>query len=122
MTFGKYIAVAAAFFLLVPAGAFAKDKTEHNLRLDEAVQVGSAQLQPGHYKVEWQGTGQAVPITFLQNGKTVLSTTGQVIEKDKPAAADQVLTRKMSNDQERLEELDFGHRKQALVFAPGAGM
>jgi hypothetical protein len=122
MNSAKYSGLALVLLLLIPA-AFAKDKPEHNLKLDQTVQVGSAQLQPGKYTVEWQGTGHAVPIKFLQDGKTVLSTTGQVVERDKPAQADEIMMRKTNTNQERLEELDFGHRKEALLFAPAtAGM
>jgi hypothetical protein len=120
MSCANYLGLAAALLLLLPAGAFAKEKSEHNLRLDEAVEVGSAQLRPGNYKVEWKGTGPAVSIDFLENGRTLLSTTGRVVEKDKPAEADEVMTRKTTTNQQRLEELDFGNRKEILLFAPYA--
>ncbi len=115
MKCAKYLGLAATFFLLIPAAAFAKDKPEHNVRLYEPVLVGSSTLQPGHYKVEWQGTGQAVPIKFLRDGKIVLSTTGQVVDKSKPPQTDEITTEK-TNNKERLQEIDFGHRKEALLF------
>jgi hypothetical protein len=118
----KYFAMAAALLMLISAGAFAKDKTEHKVRLDEAVTVGSAQLQPGTYKVQWEATGNSVPVTFTQNGKTVLTTQGHIVEQNKPADTDQVLMRKTSTNQQRLEELIFGHQKQALSFSPNSGM
>ena len=49
MSCANYLGLAAALLLLIPAGALAKEKSEHNLKLDEAVQVGSAQLPPGNY-------------------------------------------------------------------------
>ncbi len=122
MKSANYLGLAAALLLLIPVSALAKekDKTERNLRLYDAVQVGSTMLQPGHYKVEWKGTGQAVPITFLRDGKSVLSTTAQVVEKKKAPQSDAVVMRKTRSNKERLEELDFGHRKDALLFTPGA--
>jgi hypothetical protein len=124
----KYLAIAAAFLMFIPSGVFAKDKTEHkakaehNVKLYQPVEVGSSQLQPGTYKVEWNGTGNAVPITFTQDGKTVLTTRGDIVEQNKPAAADEVLMRKTNTNQERVEELIFGHRKEALSFTPMPGM
>ena len=120
MSCANYLELAAALLLLLPRGAFAKGKSEHSLKLDEAVQVGSAQLRPGNYKVEWNGAGPAVSINFLQNGKTLLSTTGRLVEKDKPAEADEVTTRKTATNQQRLEELDFAKRTEVLLFAPYA--
>lgn len=113
----KYLSLAAAFVLLLTPAALAKSKDEHSMKLDEPVQVGSAQLPAGNYKVEWQGMGEAVPIKFLRDGKTVLSTTGQVVEKDKPAEADQVMMQETKSKHERLEEIDFGHRREALLFS-----
>jgi hypothetical protein len=116
MKYAKYLGLAVALLLLMPAGAFAKEKTEHTVKLYQPVLVGSTQLAPGNYKVEWQGTGHAVAIKFLHNGKTVLSTTGNVIAKNRPPQADEVMMRKTSKNQERLEELDFGNHKEALLF------
>ncbi len=118
----KYLAFAAALLMFIPAGAFAKDKTEHKVKLEQAVMVGSAQLQPGTYKVEWEGAGNSVPVTFTRDGKTVLTTRGQVVEQNKPAETDEVLMRKNNTDQQQLEELIFGHQKHALSFTPNSGM
>jgi len=57
MSCANYLGLAAALLLLLPAGAFAKEKSEHSLKLDEAVQVGSdatatRELQGG---MEWYG-------------------------------------------------------------------
>ena len=124
----KYLAVAAALVMFIPGGAFAREKTdhnaktEHNVKLYEAVQVGSAQLHPGTYKVAWEDTGKSVPITFTHNGKTVLTTRGHIVEQSKPADTDEVVMRKTHTNQERLEELIFGHHKEALSFTPSSGM
>jgi hypothetical protein len=124
----KYLAIAAALVMFIPGGAFAKDKsdheakTEHKVKIDEAVQVGSTQLQPGTYEVAWQNTGKFVPITFTHNGKTVLTTRGHIVEQSKPSDTDEVLMRKTNTNQQRLEELIFGHHKEALSFTTPSGM
>lgn len=124
----KYLAITAAILMFIPIGAFAKDKTEHNMKTEhnvklyQPVEIGNVQLKPGTYKVEWDATGKSVPITFTQYGKTVLSTQGHLVEQKKPADNDEVVMRKTSNNQERLEELIFGHQKQALSFTPMSGM
>lgn len=120
----KYLAIAAAFLMFIPAGALAKDKakTEHKVKLYQPVEVGSAQLQPGTYKVEWAAEGTSTPITFMQDGRTVLTTRGHIVEQNKPANADEVVMRKTNTNQERLEELIFSHQKEALSFTPASGM
>jgi hypothetical protein len=40
--------------LLLSTLAFARDQHQGKMDLMETVQLGSTQLQPGHYKVEWQ--------------------------------------------------------------------
>lgn len=118
----KYFAIAAALLMFMPAAGLAQEKTEHKVNLYEPVQVGSTFLQPGTYKVAWQGTGTSVPITFTKNGKTVLTTRGHVVEQSKPAANDEVVMRKTNTNQQRLEELIFGHQKEALSLTPTSGM
>jgi hypothetical protein len=124
----KLLAIAAAFLMCIPAGAFAKEKTEHkaktehSVRFYQTVEVGSAQLKPGTYKVEWAASGTSVPITFTQDGKTVLTTQGHIVEQSKPADADEIVMHQTITNQERLEELIFGHRREALSFTPTSGM
>jgi hypothetical protein len=92
------------------------------VKLYQAVEVGSAQLQPGTYKVEWAANGTSIPVTFMQNGKTVLSARGHIVEQSKRADADEVVMRKTNRNQERLEELIFSHQKEAVSFTPASGM
>jgi hypothetical protein len=120
MKMAKYLGVVAGLLLFIPIAVFAKtnDKTEHKVELYEPVQVGSTQLTPGTYKVEWQGTGNSVPVTFIKNGKTVFSTQARLVEQTKPTNSDEVVTHKTNKNQEQLDELIFGHHKEALSFTP----
>jgi hypothetical protein len=77
------------------------------------VQVGGTQLQPGHYKVEWQGTGPAVQVTFLRNGKTVATVPGTLKTNDEHVIQDEVVT---NSENKELNEIDFRRNKEALVF------
>ncbi len=80
MKYIKYLGGAVlAGLLALPVTAFAKDKNEGNLMLSAPVQVGSTQLQPGSYKVEWQGSGPAVNVDILQDNKTVVTAAAKVV-------------------------------------------
>jgi len=115
MRSAKYMILLATLTLGLPLSAWARPKNEHNLTIYDPVQVGSTQLKPGDYKVEWQGTGQAVQVRFLQYGKTVATTQGKLVEEKKPSSQDDVVTVKVGNA-ERLEEIDFEGNKDSLVI------
>jgi hypothetical protein len=86
------------------------------VKFSDAVQVGGAQLQPGSYKVEWQGTGPDVQVTFLQNGKAVATAAGTLKENDGQVRQDAIVTDDANGANKALHEIDFGRDKQALVF------
>ena len=115
----KYAALLATIVstlaLLSPVGALARDKNQHSVQITESVQVGSAQLEPGNYKVEWQGTGPAVQVNFVRNGKTVATVAGTLNTNDNHVVQDAIVTDTASNTN-TLKEIDFGHDKESVIF------
>jgi hypothetical protein len=103
MKLRNYVAFFSILAVLAPLSAFAREKNQHSIEILNAVQVGGKQLEPGSYKVEWQGAGPDVQVTFLHNGKAV-------------ATADAVQTDSANNT---LNEIDFRRDKEALVFQSG---
>ncbi len=80
MKYMEYLGGAALVgLLLLPASAFARDKNEGNLKLFDTVRVGSTQLQPGNYKVEWNGARPTVNVDILQDKKTVATTSAKLV-------------------------------------------
>lgn len=121
MKFSKSCAIFLSFLLLATAVAFAESKTEHNVRFTDTVQVGSTQLNPGQYKVSWEGTGPAVQVEFQQHGKTVATTNAKLVEQNQKSPYDDVVTDK-GQQASTLKEIDFHNQKEALVFANPTGM
>jgi hypothetical protein len=115
MKFSKYLALLSTFTLLISLSALARDKKEHSVNITDLVSIGNTQLKPGSYKVEWDGSGPAVQVRFVQNRKTVatvpatLQTNNSQISQD-----DVVMDSSVSN--KTLKEIDFAHQKEALVF------
>ena len=72
----KYMALLSAMALLFPFCALARDKNQHPVDIPDAVRVGSTRLNPGSYKVEWQGTGPLVQVSFLRTGRLWLQLQG----------------------------------------------
>jgi hypothetical protein len=95
---------------------------QRTVDLPEAVQIGTTQLKAGTYKVKWAGSGSAVQVTFLQNGKTVATVPGTLKTNDEEASRDAVVTdTTTSANAKLLKEIDFGHQKEALVFEQNQG-
>jgi hypothetical protein len=111
----KYLASCVAFALVLCAGSFAKDTNSGSFDLQQAAQLGSTVLQPGHYTAEWSGPKDAVKINILQHGKTVATAEGKL--KDLPAKSPYgaVSLRTQTNNNPRVDEIDFDNRSEALV-------
>jgi hypothetical protein len=113
----KYLALMSTLLLAFPLSMVAKAKNQHSVAIADSVQVGPSQLQPGNYTVEWQEAGSGVNVKFLQHGKILAEVPGTLKTNDKQVTQDSVVTQMMSGNKRVLTEIDFGHQKEALVFA-----
>lgn len=113
-----YLTVVLALTCLLGLGGSARAarNNAHSAEIFDVVQIGSAQLKPGAYKVEWQGTGPAVQVSFQQNGKTVVTVPATLKTNDDQVTLSAVVTEATSGGTSRLKEIDFGRQKEALVF------
>lgn len=114
------IAILSTLPLLFPLAALARDN-KHSVDITDVVQVGSTQLKPGNYRVEWQGTGPVVQVSFEQNGETVVTVPATLKTNDDQVTQDAIETKGSSADKNVLEEIDFGHQKEALIFDQNSG-
>jgi hypothetical protein len=105
------LALLSILAVLSPLSVFARDKNQHSVDIPSTVQVGGTQLKPGNYKVEWQGTGPDLQVTFLRDGKTVATATATL--KTNQVTQDEIITDLENNT---LHEIDFHRSKEALVF------
>jgi hypothetical protein len=112
----KYLALVATLGLLTPLSMFAADKTTRSVTIADPVTVGSTHLKPGHYKLEWQGSGPAVNVSFIRDGKTVATAPAKLEINDTEAKQDDVIMDRTNAHNEKLKEIDFSHQKEALKF------
>jgi hypothetical protein len=112
----KYSALLSMLALLSSVSALARDKNQHSVEIPYSVQVGGAQLKPGDYQVEWQGTGPEIQVNFVRDGKTVATVPGTLKTNDAQVAQDDVVIDKTSDNTQTLKEIDFGRNKESLVF------
>jgi hypothetical protein len=111
----QYLAALSTLALLFPVGALARNNA-HSIQIVDVVEIGTTQLKPGDYKVEWQGSGPAVQVSFRQNGKTVATLPATLKANDDQVTQDAIMTEATSADRSELKEIDFGRQKEALVF------
>jgi hypothetical protein len=121
MKYPKYFAVIAVFCLITTAGLFAdsKSKDRGTLNLANQVQIGSTQVAPGDYKVEWSGTGDNVQVNILKGKDVVATTEGKLVELPKKAENNSVTTKALANNTRGLIEIQFDNRTESLVFNQG---
>jgi hypothetical protein len=118
-----YFAAVLSLTCLLGFGgsAYAARNNAHSVDISDAVQIGGTNLKPGNYKVEWQGTGPAVQVSFQQNGKTVVTVPGTLKTNDDQVIQDAIVTEATGAGASTLKEIDFHHLKQALVFDQNLG-
>lgn len=114
----KLVALLSTLALLFPFSALARGKNQHSVDISETMRVGSTQLKPGSYEIEWQGTGPTVQVRFLKDGNTVATAPATLQTNDKQVTEDEVVDRTSGNTK-ALEEIDFSRQKEVLVFAQG---
>lgn len=115
-----FLAFLCAFALSLSTLAFAKAKNEGSFDLAQAASFGSVLLQPGHYKAEWTGTNGTVAVSLIRNGKTVATTKAELKELARPAANSAVTLQSTPSHNERIEEIQFNNRKEALFLSARA--
>jgi hypothetical protein len=116
---GSLASLAALALALTPM-TFAAGKNEAGFTLPNAAQIGATDLRPGDYKAEWQpASGGAVKVEIMQHGKTVATAQATLKNLQGPAPFDAVVTHTLSNNTSKIDEIDFGKRKEALVFGAG---
>ena len=112
----KYTALLSMLALLSTVSALARDKNQHSVEISDSVQVGGTQLTPGSYIVEWQGTGPEIQVNFVRDGKTVAMAPGTLKTNDAHVVQDAIVIDTTSANTKTLEEIDFSHNKESLVF------
>jgi hypothetical protein len=112
-----YLTVVLTLTCLFGLGesALARDNA-HSVEISDVVQIGDTKLEPGYYKVEWQGAGPVVQVSFQQKGKTVVTVPGTLETNDDQVTQDAIVIEATSGNASILKEIRFGHQKEALVF------
>jgi hypothetical protein len=115
MQFGKSIAIVAVLASGLSLSAFAKDKNETKVTISDAVQIGSTQLKPGDYKLQWDGNGPDVQVKVVK-GKDVVATVPAKLTENKVSLGTNAVTTGTSGNAKTLSQVDFDGGRSSLVF------
>lgn len=106
--------------LMVSASAFAKDSNKGTLRLDDKVTVDGTPLDPGNYKVEWNGSGPDVQVTLFRGSQTVATFPAHLTEQATANNADAYGSSNQPNGGKTLTAIYFGGKHYVLEVQPTA--
>ena len=98
--------------LVLSASAFAATKA--SLQLSHPVTVNGTTLRAGDYKLQWEGSGPNVELSFLQGKNVVAKTSAHVIDLQMPAANTAALTHENGSGPNSLTGIRFEGKKLAL--------
>jgi hypothetical protein len=119
MKFGRYLAIVAVLASGLSLSAFAKDKNETKVTFSDSVQVGSTQLKPGDYKLQWQGNGPDVQVQIVK-GKDVVATVPAKLIENKASLGSNSVTTGSNSSTKTLDQVDFDNGRQSLKFGQGS--
>jgi hypothetical protein len=115
MKLGRLIAIVAVLASGLTLSAFAKDKNETKVTFTDPIQVGSTQLKPGDYKLQWDGNGPVVQVKVVKGKDVVATVPAKLIENKSSLGTNSVTTGSNSNSK-TLNQVDFDGGKQSLKF------
>ena len=79
--------------LLLASSAFAATKA--SLTLQSSATINGAKLKPGEYKLQWEGTGPNVEVSFIQGKTVVAKVPAKVVDLSSPAPYNVTMASKM---------------------------
>lgn len=115
-----YASLSAMFLFLLPFSAFAKSNHK-GFWLTSPATIGTTQLNPGRYEVEWNGTGNGIHISILQKGKTLATASGSMVEQQSAAPYTGVDTVKDGSSTSVIRGFQFANQKEELMVKRGTG-
>ncbi|MBV9573737.1 MAG: hypothetical protein JOY93_06755 [Acidobacteriales bacterium] len=110
--------ILAGLVLLVATSAMAANKG--SLQVGNSISVNGTQLQPGNYKLQWEGNGPNVELSILKGKNVVVTTTAHVIELSSPAMGDAATVQTSGDGTRSLAEVRFGGKRFALAIGDAA--
>ena len=107
----------AAVVLMLPLSALAASKNSSNVEIPDKVVVNGKQIQPGTYKVEWNGTGPNVEVSILQGHKTVAQAPARLVNGTYEQQA--IVTHQNNSGANVLDQIQLKNKELDLSASSG---
>ncbi len=108
--------IFVALLCVLPLRAMAGTKQSATINISEPVVISGNHLQPGEYKIHWNGTGDNVQVQFYQGKKEVASTPAKVISQSN-STIPAITMRSTQDGSKTVNEIDLS--KVTLEFPQG---
>lgn len=105
--------------LLGSSAVFAGEINKTTLKLYETTTVEGKALQPGDYKVTWEGSGPDVQVTIQQGKETVVTFQAHVTEQGARNSGDAYGSSSEPNGSHALTAIYPGGKRFSLELNPG---
>jgi hypothetical protein len=102
--------------LLFSSVALAGQNNRGKLALTDKVVVDGKAIEPGNYRVEWNGSGSAVQVQILQGKETVATLSAHVTEQPNRNPQDAYSTATEPDGSRELTAIYPGGKRLALEF------
>ena len=112
--------IALVLTVLLPAAALAETHTG-SLNLPTAASLNGKQLEPGVYKVRWEGEGSSAQVSILKGKTAVASANANVVNRDSAERRNAVVFSSASDAQKNISEIRFEGKKAVLTFENASG-
>jgi hypothetical protein len=96
MTFKPFatVALAAAFAVGGPDAARAESRQSVKVDLRDETSLGGTKVPAGKYRITWTTNGAEADVKLVQGDKVVATGKGKIVERDKAAEDDLVVSRR----------------------------
>lgn len=105
------------FVCLLAVSAVAGEKS---LTFVSTTTLNGKTIAPGDYKLAYDIKGSTAEVKLVQNGKTVATATGQVVENKDKSRYTAVVNSKNADGTNTIVEFQFANEKQVIRLAPEA--
>jgi hypothetical protein len=102
--------------LLFSSAALAGETNKGKLHLADKIVVDGKPIEPGDYRVEWEGSGSAAQVKILQGKETVATLSGHVTEQTDRNRQDAYSTSTGPDGSKELTAIYPGGKRLALEF------
>jgi hypothetical protein len=78
--------------------------------------VAGHSIASGSYSVTWKAHDPGATVSFLQEGKVVVTAEGKLVDRPKKSNSNEVVYGKSADGSREIQEIRFRGQSQAIVF------